>query len=170
MFYNFPGGPGKNLPANAGDASLIPGLNAGDLSLIPGLNAGDVSLIPGLGRTRMLRGSWARVPQLLKPERLQPMLCDKRSRCSEKPTLQLEQLPTPTIPASGKSLHTGTKTKTPKNKWKNWKEETLKQNHNTTVIYVLLLFVLFQTIDASQILMGKPISVGILSQQAGICR
>ena len=46
MFYDFPGGPGKNLPANAGDVSLI-----------PGLSAGDVSLIPGLGRTRMLWGS-----------------------------------------------------------------------------------------------------------------
>ena len=28
---------------------------------------------------------WARVPQLLKPERLEPVLCNKRSHCSEKP-------------------------------------------------------------------------------------
>ena len=30
-------------------------------------------------------------------------------------------------------------------------------------------FVLFQTTDASQILMGKPISAGIVSWQSGIC-
>ena len=28
---------------------------------------------------------WARAPQLLKPARLEPVLCNKRSRCNEKP-------------------------------------------------------------------------------------
>ena len=29
---------------------------------------------------------WARVPQLLKPVRVEPVLCNKRSHCNEKPT------------------------------------------------------------------------------------
>ena len=65
---------GKNLPANAGDTGLIPGLR----------------------RFRMLWSKQACVPQLLssssralelqlKPARLEPMLHNKRGPCSEKP-------------------------------------------------------------------------------------
>ena len=34
---------------------------------------------------------WARVPQLLQPARLEPMLCNKRSHCNEKPTHRNEE-------------------------------------------------------------------------------
>ena len=62
--WDFRGGPVvKNLPANAGDTSSI----------------------PGPGRFHMLWGNWARVPQLLKPTGLEPMLCNKRGHRSEKP-------------------------------------------------------------------------------------
>ena len=34
---------------------------------------------------------WARVPQLLKPTRLEPMLCNKRSHCNEKSARRNEE-------------------------------------------------------------------------------
>ena len=59
-------------------------------------NAGDMGLIPGLGRSHTLWSSLACVPQLLslrsrahelqllKPVGLEPVLCNKRSHCNEK--------------------------------------------------------------------------------------
>ena len=62
MFLGFPCGPVvKNLPANAGYTGSIP--------------------CPG----RSHRGIEASVSQLLKPLCLEPMLCNKRSCCNEKP-------------------------------------------------------------------------------------
>ena len=65
----------------------------------PPANAGDRGTIPGLGRFHMQRSTHARVPQLLslcsrahklqllKSKRLdlEPVLCNKRSHCTEKP-------------------------------------------------------------------------------------
>ena len=60
----FPGGAGvKNPPANAGDTGSS----------------------PGLGRSHMRQSNKARVPQLLKPTHLEPMLRNKRSHCNQKP-------------------------------------------------------------------------------------
>ena len=53
----------KNLPANAGNTGLI--------------------LDPG--RFHMPQSNSAREPQLLKPECLEPMLCNERSHHNEKP-------------------------------------------------------------------------------------
>ena len=106
-FYNFPDGPVvKNLPANAGDASLI----------------------PGLGRLRVLRGNWAHAPQLLRPECLQPMLCNKKRHCSEKPALQLESsYPPPPSQQLEKACIQKRRPSTAKNQWINWKKKTLKK-------------------------------------------
>ena len=61
---DFPSGPVvKNLPANAGDMSSI----------------------TGLGGFRMPRGNQAHEPQLPKPT-LEPVLCNRRSCCNEKPS------------------------------------------------------------------------------------
>ena len=71
----------------------------------PPVNAGDTGSSPGPGKfhmpstaTKPMRHNyracvlepvshsyWARVPQLLKPMRLEPVLCNKRSHCNEKP-------------------------------------------------------------------------------------
>ena len=53
----------KNLPASAGDMSLIPGLED-----------------PTCCRAIKPMG----VPQLLKPQCLKPVLCNKKSHCDEK--------------------------------------------------------------------------------------
>ena len=42
--------------------------------------------IPGLGRFHMLPSSSAHVPQKLNPGAPEPVLCNKRSRRSEKPS------------------------------------------------------------------------------------
>ena len=67
----FPGGTVvENLPANAGDAGLS----------------------PGLGRSHVPRSSWAREPQLLSlPARLEPVLRNKRGRDSERPAHRDEE-------------------------------------------------------------------------------
>ena len=44
----------------------------------PLANAGDMGSSPGLGRSHMLRSGWARVPQLLRPVRLEPVLRGRR--------------------------------------------------------------------------------------------
>ena len=68
LFEDLPGGTvGKNPPANAGDMSLIP------------------------GRFHMLQATKAHVPQLLKPLHLEPVLCNKRSHCDEKPVHHKEK-------------------------------------------------------------------------------
>ena len=55
---------------------------------------------------------WARVPQLLKPARLEPVLRNKRSNCSERPAHRNEEwLP---LTATGESPCTATATKTPR--------------------------------------------------------
>ena len=63
----------------------------------PPANAGDTGLIPDPGRSHMPQHSEACAPQLLswccrahvlqllKPTCLEPMLCNKRSHCNEKP-------------------------------------------------------------------------------------
>ena len=68
-------------------------------------NAGDAGLIPGLGGSHMLRSSKARAPQLLslcsgareprllKLVRLEPVLRNKRSHHNEKPTHRSEEWP-----------------------------------------------------------------------------
>ena len=48
-------------------------------------NAGDMGSIPGPGRFHMLQGNLAHAPQLLKWACPEPILCNKRSHCSEKP-------------------------------------------------------------------------------------
>ena len=64
MFRGFPSGAVvENLPANAGDMGSS----------------------PGLGRSHMPQSDWARAPQLLKPECLEPVLHNKRSHRNEKP-------------------------------------------------------------------------------------
>ena len=44
---------------------------------------------------------WARVPQLLEPVRLEPVLCNKRSHCNEKPAHHNEELPPLAATAEG---------------------------------------------------------------------
>ena len=55
----------------------------------PPANVGDVGSIPSPGRFHMLQGNYARAPQLPRSRArmlpLKPMLCNKKSRCSEKP-------------------------------------------------------------------------------------
>ena len=61
----------------------IKGFPGGAVVKNPPANAGDTGLIPGLGRSHM--SNQARAPQLLKPTRLQPVLCNKRNHHNEKP-------------------------------------------------------------------------------------
>ena len=49
-------------------------------------SAGGMSSIPGLGRFCMGWSNYAHGPQLLKPVCLEPVLCNKRNHCGEKPT------------------------------------------------------------------------------------
>ena len=55
----------------------------------PPANVGDVGSIPSPGRFHMLQGNYARAPQLPRSRArmlpLKPVLCNKKSRCSEKP-------------------------------------------------------------------------------------
>ena len=84
---DFPGGPVvKNLSANAGDTGLI----------------------PGLGRSHLLQGNKACAPQLLKPECLEPVFCNKRSHHKEKPALHYWRLAP--AAATGEGLRAVTKT------------------------------------------------------------
>ena len=57
----------------------------------PSANAGDTGLIPGPGGFHMPRSNEARGSQLLSPRALEPVLCDKRSRYSEKPKHHKEE-------------------------------------------------------------------------------
>ena len=57
----------------------------------PPASAGDMGSSPGPGRSHMPRSNEARVPQLLKPASLEPVLCNKRSHCNEKPTHHNEE-------------------------------------------------------------------------------
>ena len=74
---DFPGGTVvKNPPANAGDMGSI---SSSGRSHMPRSNKPHVPQLLSL-RSR------ARMPQLLKPEHLEPALHNKRSHCNEKPT------------------------------------------------------------------------------------
>ena len=69
MIMGFPGGVvDKNLPANAGDTGLSPGPGRSHMPRSNGARA------PQLLSLR----SRAREPQLLKPMRLEPMLCNEK--------------------------------------------------------------------------------------------
>ena len=75
----------------------------------PPANAGDTGSGPGPGGSHMPRSSWARapqllslrcrahVPQLLKPVRLEPVPCTKRSHRNEKPMHSNEDAAQPKI-------------------------------------------------------------------------
>ena len=52
----------------------------------PPANVRGTGSSPGPGRSHMPQSNNARVPQLLKPTRLEPVLCSKRSHHNEKPT------------------------------------------------------------------------------------
>ena len=76
MMEDFPGGTVvKNPPANEGDTGSSPGPGR---SHMPRNNK---ACAPQLLSLR----SGARMPQLPKPTRLEPVLCNKRSHRSEKP-------------------------------------------------------------------------------------
>ena len=57
----------------------------GPMVKTPPANAGVTGSIPGPGRSLMLQSSLAHAPQLLSPHTLEPLLCNKRSYCNEKP-------------------------------------------------------------------------------------
>ena len=61
------------------------GFTGGSVVNNPPAKGRDRSSILDLGRAHMPQSNYACVPQLLKPECLEPMLCNKRSHCSEKP-------------------------------------------------------------------------------------
>ena len=63
----------------------------------PPANAGDTGSSPDLGRSHMPRRNWARVPQLLRSARLEPVLCSGRSHRSEKPSYSNEDPMQPKI-------------------------------------------------------------------------
>ena len=58
----------------------------------PPANAGDTGSITDLGRSHMPQDNQAHAPQLLKPMSLQPMLHNKRTHYSEKPTYTIKAL------------------------------------------------------------------------------
>ena len=79
MGEGFPGGTVvKNPPANAGDTGSIPGPGR---SHMPQSNEACAPQLLSLQATT----TEARVPQLLKPARLEPVLRNKRSHRNEKP-------------------------------------------------------------------------------------
>ena len=70
--------------------------------------AGDMGSSPGLGRSHVPRSSWAREPQITEPARLEPVLCNKRGRDSERPVHRDEEWPP--LAATRDSPSTETKT------------------------------------------------------------
>ena len=56
----------------------------------------------------MSHNYWALMPQLLKPMRLEPVLCNKRSHCNEKPTHRNEEKPPLTATRESPSIATKT--------------------------------------------------------------
>ena len=70
-------------------------------------NAGHTGSSPGLGRSHMPQSNWAREPQLLSL-RLEPVLCNKRGRDSERPAHRNEEWPL--LAATRESPRTETKT------------------------------------------------------------
>ena len=115
--YN-PGGPGSiprrgtRIPPDSGQLSphsttresvrcmrKIPhgGFPGGPVIKNPPFNAGDTSLIPVPGRSHTPRSNEACVPQLLKPECLESMLCNNRSPGNEKPLHRNKEQPPLTV-------------------------------------------------------------------------
>ena len=93
---DFPGGAVvKNPPASAGDTGLIPGLGRSHLlrSKLSPYTTTTEARVPQLLSLRCR----TREPQLLKPVRLEPMLRNKRSHCSEKHTHRNEDPTQPKI-------------------------------------------------------------------------
>ena len=58
--------------------------------------------------TKPVHNYWAHMPQLLKPACLEPVLCNKRSHCNEKPTHRNEEWPP--LAATRESPRAATKT------------------------------------------------------------
>ena len=56
-------------------------------------NAGDTGSSPGLGRSHTPWSNWACEPQITEPARLEPVLCNKRGRDSERPAHRNEEWP-----------------------------------------------------------------------------
>ena len=84
---DFPGGAlAKNPPANARHTCSSPG---------PGTSHGATKPVHhnywACALEPVCHNYWARVPQLLKPTRLDPMLCDKRSHHNKKPVHRNEE-------------------------------------------------------------------------------
>ena len=85
--------------------SLSRGFPGGAVVKNPSANAGDTGSSPGLGRSHMPRSneacapqllslrSRACEPQLLKPMRLEPMLCNKRSHHNKSPLTTTKSSP-----------------------------------------------------------------------------
>jgi len=57
------------------------------------VNAGDMGSIPGPGRSHMPLGNQALVMELLKPVRLEPRICNRRSHRNEEPKHRSEEQP-----------------------------------------------------------------------------
>ena len=86
----------KSLPANAGDTGSSPGL-AKIPHAVEQLSPCATTTKPALYSLQATttepasHNYWARVPQLLKPVHLEPVLCNKRSYCNEKPEHRNEE-------------------------------------------------------------------------------
>ena len=71
-------------------------------------NAGDTGLSPGLGRSHMPRSNWAREPQLLSLRLWSPCSATREGRDSERPVHRDEEWPP--LAATRESPRTATKT------------------------------------------------------------
>ena len=80
----------------------------------PPASAGDMGSIPGPGRCHMPQSNYASVPQLLTRAHPEPVLCTKRSPCSEKPVHCSEEQPL--VTTARESLRTARRPSTAKSK------------------------------------------------------
>lgn len=88
------GGAEEGLGLHLHTERAAEGFSRGPVVGSPPANAGDTGSAPGPGIPHVPQGSSTRAPQLLKPTHLEPMLCNKRSPCNEKPAHgKEEQLP-----------------------------------------------------------------------------
>ena len=78
----------KKLPANAGDMGSIP---VPGRSHMPWSNKARAPQLLSLRSTARKHNYWDRMPQLVKPPCLEPVLRNKRSHRSEKPTHRNEE-------------------------------------------------------------------------------
>ena len=87
--WDFPGGAVvKNPPANSGDMGSSPGPGR---SHMPQSKEAPTSQLLSLSSRAREPQLLTRVPQLLKPARLEPMLRNKRIHCNEKPAHRNEE-------------------------------------------------------------------------------